>query len=61
MDWLLVHPVHSQVTALGTLPSSSEGVVLRSRFSVMGSEAGYSETVDGDCSDFELPFGVYRQ
>ena len=35
--------------------------MLRSRFSVMGSEAGYSETVDGDYSDFELPFGVYRQ
>ena len=48
-------------TALDTLPSSSGGVVLRSRFSVMGSEAGYSETVDGDYSDFELPFGVYRQ
>ena len=48
-------------TTLGTLPSSSGGVVLRSRFSVMGSEAGYSETVDGDYSDFELPFGVYRQ
>ena len=48
-------------SALDTLPSSSGGVVLRSRFSVMGSEAGYSETVDGDYSDFELPFGVYRQ
>ena len=49
-------------SALGTLPSSSsEGVVLRSRFSVMGSEAGYTETVDGDYSDFELAFGVYRQ
>ena len=48
-------------STLGTLPSSSEGVVLRSRFSVMGSEAGYTETVDGDYSDFELPFGVYRQ
>ena len=31
-------------TALDTLPSSSGGVVLRSRFSVMGSEAGYSAT-----------------
>ena len=48
-------------TALDTLPSSSEGVVLRSRFSVMGSEAGYSETVDGDYSDFGLGFGIYRQ
>ena len=41
--------------------SSSGGVVLRSRFSVMGSEAGYSETVDGDRSDFGMTFGVYRQ
>ena len=48
-------------SAFATLPPSSGGVVLRSRFSVMGSEAGYSETVDGDYSDFELPFGVYRQ
>ena len=48
-------------TALETLPSSSEGVVLRSRFSVVGSDAGYSETVDGDHSDFGLAFGVYRQ
>ena len=48
-------------SALGALPSSSEGVVLRSRFSVMGSEAGYTETVDGDYSDFELAYGVYRQ
>ena len=48
-------------TALDTLPSSSGGVVLRSRFSVMGSEAGWPETVDGDYSDFELPIGVYRQ
>ena len=48
-------------TALETLPSSLEGVVLRSRFSVMGSEAGYSETVDGDHSDFGLAFGVCRQ
>ena len=43
--------------ALETLPSSSEGVVLRNRFSVMGSEAGYSETVDGDHSDFGLALG----
>ena len=27
----------------------------------MGSEAGYTETVDGDYSDFELAYGVYRQ
>ena len=43
-------------TALETLPSSSEGVVLRNRFSVLGSEAGYFETVDGDHSDFGLAF-----
>ena len=48
-------------SALDTLPTRSSGVVLRSRFSVMGSEAGYSETVDGDHSDFGLAFGVYRQ
>ena len=48
-------------TALETLLSSSEGVVLRSRFSVLGSEAGYSEAVDGDHSDFGLACGVYRQ
>ena len=48
-------------SALGTLPSSSGSVVLRNRFSVMGTEAGYTETVDGDYSDFGLPFGVYRQ
>ena len=49
-------------SALGSLPSSSSGgAALRSRFSVVGSEAGYTETVDGDDSDFELPFGVYRQ
>ena len=34
---------------------------LRSRFSVMGSEAGYSETVDGDHSDFGMAYGVYRR
>ena len=50
----------SQAT-LNTLPTGSGGVVLRSRFSVIGSEAGYSETVDGDHSDFGLASGVYRQ
>ena len=48
-------------STLETLPSGSEGVVLRSRFSVMGSEAGYSETVDGDRSDFGVAYGVYRR
>ena len=49
-------------TAPETLPASSSGcVVLRSRLSVVGSEAGYSETVDGDHSDFGLAFGVSRQ
>ena len=48
-------------SALETLPGSSGGVVLRNRFSVMGSEAGYSETVDGDHSDFGIAYGVYRR
>ena len=48
-------------SALGSLPSASGGAALRSRFSVVGSEAGYTETVDGDYSDFELAYGVYRQ
>ena len=48
-------------SALGSLPSGSGGAALRSRFSVVGSEAGYTETVDGDCSDFELAYGIYRQ
>ena len=63
LNYGLVTGSSSSLTSsvLGTLPSSSERVVLRSRFSVMGSEAGYTETVDGDYSDFELPFGVYRQ
>ena len=26
---------------------------------MMGSEAGYSETVDGDHSDFGMAYGVY--
>ena len=63
LNYGLVTGSSSSLTSsvLGTLPSSSPGVVLRSRFSVMGSKAGYTETVDGDYSDFELPFGVYRQ
>ena len=48
-------------SALGSLPSGSGGAALRSRFSVVGSEAGYTETVDGDYSDFELAYGIYRQ
>ena len=64
MNYRLVSGSSSSLsrTALDSLPSSSsEGVVLRSRFSVMGSEAGYSETVDGDHSDFGFAFGVYHQ
>ena len=63
MNYGLVTGSSSSLTssALGALPSGSEGVVLRSRFSVMGSEAGYTETVDGDYSDFKLAYGVYRQ
>ena len=36
-------------------------MTLTSRFSVMGSDAGYSETVDGDYSDFGEAYGVYRR
>ena len=63
LDYGLVTGSSSSLTssALGALPSGSEGAVLRSRFSVMGSEAGYTETVDGDYSDFELAYGVYRK
>ena len=64
LDYGLVAGSSSVLTssALGSLPAgSSENVVLRSRFSVMGSEAGYTETVDSDCSDFDLAYGVYRQ
>ena len=48
-------------SSLDTLPGSTGGVTLRSRFSVMGSEAGYSETVDGDHSDFGIAYGAYRR
>ena len=48
-------------SALGSLPSGSGGPALRSRFSVVGCEAGYTETVDGDYSDFEMAYGIYRQ
>ena len=48
-------------SALDTLPGSTGGVVLRNRFSVLGREAGYSETVDGDHSDFGIGYGVYRR
>ena len=47
-------------SSLSTLPSEDRGVVLRSRFSVAVSEAGYSETVDGDYSDFSEAYGIYR-
>ena len=59
LDYGLVAGSSSMLTssALGSLPAgSSENVVLRSRFSVMGSEAGYTETVDGDYSDFDLAY-----
>ena len=48
-------------SALDTLPGSIGGVTLRSRFPVMGSDAGYSETVDGDHSDFGIAYGAYRR
>ena len=38
--------------SLSTLPAEGSGVTLRSRFSVVGSDAGYPEPVDGDYSDF---------
>ena len=48
-------------SSLSTLPAKEGGVTLRSCFSVLGSEAGYSETVDGDYSDFGEAYGVYRR
>ena len=39
-------------SSLSTLPAEEGGVTLRSRHSVLGSDAGYSETIDGDYSDF---------
>ena len=47
--------------SLSTLPTEGSGVTLSSRFSVLGSEAGYSETVDGDYSDFGEAYGIYRR
>ena len=46
-------------SSLSTLPSEEGRVRLRSRFSVMGSDAGYSDTVDGDYSDFGDAYGVF--
>ena len=40
-------------SSLSTLPAEEGGVTLRSHFSVMGSEAGNSKTVDGDSSSPE--------
>ena len=48
-------------STLESLPANSSGVVLRSRFSVMGSEAGYSETVEEDHSDFGMAYGIFRR
>ena len=63
LNYRLVTGSSSSLTssALGSLPSGSGGPALRSRFSVFGSEAGYTETVDGDYSDFEMAYGIYRQ
>ena len=63
LNYRLVTGSSSSLTssALGSLPSGSGGPALRSRFSVVGSEAGYTETVDGDYSDFEMAYGIYRQ
>ena len=48
----------SFITLYFALPD--RGVTLRSRFSVAGSEAGYSDTVDGDYSDFSKAYGIYK-
>ena len=46
-------------SSLSTLQADEGGVSLRSRFSVLGSETGYSETVDGDYSDFGETYEIY--
>ena len=46
---------------LSTLPAEGSGVTLRSRFSVVGSDACYFETVDGDDPDFGEAYGIYRR
>ena len=48
-------------SSLSTLPAEEGAVTLRSCHSVLGSEAGYSETIDGDFSDFGEAYGVYRR
>ena len=45
-------------SSLSAPPAEGSGVTLRSRFSVVGSEAGDSETVDGDYSDFGEAYGI---
>ena len=47
-------------SSLSTSPSEERGVTLRSRFSVLGSDAGDSDTIDGDYSDFGEAYGVFR-
>ena len=47
-------------SSLSRLPSADRGVTLRSRFSVAGSDAGYSDTVEGDYSHFGEAYGIYR-
>ena len=47
-------------SSLSRSPSAERGVALRSRFSVAGSDAGYSDAVDGDCSAFGEACGIYR-
>ena len=48
-------------SSLSTLPAEEGGVTLRSRHSVLGSDSGYSETIDGDYSDFGEAYGVCRR
>ena len=61
MGWSLVHPVRLQAQHWEHSLQVLRALCCEAVFSVMGSEAGYTETVDGDYSDFELAYGVYRQ
>ena len=63
LDHTLISGASGSLTrsSLSTLPADEGGVTLRRRFSVLGSEADYSETIDGDYSDFGEACGVYRR
>ena len=47
-------------SSLFNLQSADRGVTSRSRFSLAGSDASYSDTVDGDYSDCGEAYGIYR-